>query len=266
MEINNRWKIILLAALFNLSFEYSMRGVGGFFKPAFFPIILFGFYFTLYSMLEDLIARFKLHNHQLVLAAFLYGIFPMAFATGAVFVNPQFLGINWGTLFYVGFLWWGILQAIFTFYFANRIVQRDWNHPKMGKIGWFLAIFYNLIVFGWMKFVNPHLAPVQPTGYLVFAAIALTTVFFLRQDLKEDKERESWPFEPSKLMDVLSFGSFFLFLFLGTYFSGGQVGDPRAGGSHVNLTAVKIIHAWTIFYTITFLVYRFLVRKKEITV
>lgn len=95
MKINNRWKVILLSALFNLSFEYSMRGLGGLFKPVvFLPLFLFGFYFTLYAMLEDLIVRFRLHNYQLVLAAFLYGIFPMAFGTGALFANPQFYGIN----------------------------------------------------------------------------------------------------------------------------------------------------------------------------
>ncbi|MBL7150886.1 hypothetical protein ISS86_03070 [Candidatus Microgenomates bacterium] len=262
---SNRLKIILLATIFNLSFEYSMRGIGGFFKLAFFPLILFGFYFTLYSMLEDLIVRFKLHNYQLVLAAFLYGIFPMAFATGVLFNKPQFLGINWTALFYVGFLWWGILQAIFTFYFASRLVQRDWNHPKMGKLSWFLAITYNVVVFAWMKRVNPYLAAVQSVAYLIFILIAAITAFFLQRDLGKNKDRKPWQFEPSTVMDFLSFGSFILFVFLGTYFAGGQVGDPRAGGSHVNLTAVRIVHFWTILYSIIFLVYRWW-RGKEIAV
>jgi len=266
MKISNRWKIILLATIFNLSFEYSMRGIGGFFKPIFFPFILFGFYFTLFSMLEDLIVRFKLRNYQLVLAAFLYGIFPMAFATGVLFNKPQFLGINWGALFYIGFLWWGIIQAIFTFYFANRLVRRGWNCPKMGKLGWFSAITYNVVVLAWMKLVNPHLVLIQPIAYLIFILIAFTTVFFLWQDLKKNKQRQFWQFEQSKVMDFLSFGTFILFVFLGTYFAGGQVGDLRAGGSHVNLTAVKIVHLWTIISVITFFVYRFLIRKKEITI
>lgn len=265
MKINNRLKIVLLATIFNLSFEYSMRGFYGFFKSIL-PFFLFGFYFTLYSMLEDLIVHFKVKNYQLVLAAFLYGIFPMAFATGILFNRPLFLGIAWGSLIYIGFLWWGIAQAIFTFYFANRLVRRDWNHPKMGKVGWFLAIAYNVMVLTWMKAVNPHFVPVQPIAYLVFALIALITALFLWQNLKKNKDRKPWQFEPSKMMDFLSFGSFIIFVFLGTYFGGGQVVEPRAGGSHVNLTAVKIVHVWTIIYTTTFLAYRFLVRKKEITI
>lgn len=263
---SNRLKIILLATIFNLSFEYSMRGIGGFFKPAFFLLILFGFYFTLFSMLEDLIVRFKLHNYQLVFAAFLYGIFPMAFATGVLFNKPQFLGINWGSLFYIGFLWWGMIQAIFTFYFANRLVRRDWGHPKMGKLGWFLVIGYNAAVFAWMKLVNPNLVPVQPIAYLIFILIALVTILFLWRYLQKNEERKPWQFEPSKVMDFLSFGAFILFVFLGTYFAGGQVRDPRAGGSHINLTAVKIVHIWTFLSALIFLIHRFLVRKKEITV
>jgi hypothetical protein len=265
MKLGNRWKIILLASIFNLSFEYSMRGLGGFFKPLLFPLILFGFYFTLYSMLEDLIVRFKIKNYQLIAAAFLYGTFPLAFATGALFIKPQFLGINWGALFYVGFLWWGILQAIFTFYFANRIVKRDWDHHKMGSWGWFLAIFYNVAVLTWFKIVNARLVPVQPIGYLIFVLIALSTSLFLGQDLKRNKDRNSWQFEPSAVMDFLTFGFFLLFLFLGTYFAGGQVADPRAGGSLVNLTAVKIVHLWTLLSVGVFLIFR-LRRGKEITI
>jgi len=263
--LSNRFKIIFLAIIFNLSFEYSMRGIHGFFKPVL-PFILLGFYFTLYIMLEDLIVRFKLKNYQLVLAAFLYGIFPMAFATGVLFTNPQFLGINWGTLFYVGFLWWGILQAIFTFYFANRIVRRDWNHPKMGKLGWVLAIGYNVAVLASLKLLNPYLSPVQPIAYVIFILIASVTALFLWQSIEKNKDRKVWQFEPSKIMDFLSFGSFILFVFLGSYFIGGQIADPRVGGSHVNLTAIKIVHLWTIISVITFFIYRFLIRKKEITV
>lgn len=262
--ISNRLRRILLATIFNLAFEYSVRGFYGFFRQAFYPLMLFGFYFTLYSMLEDLIVRFKLKNYQLVLAAFLYGIFPMAFATGLLFHQPQFLGINWLNLLYVGFLWWGILQAIFTFYLANRLVKRDWDHPRMGKLGWFLAIFYNAVIFVAFKLFNPYLAPVQPVAYAIFAVIVLATASFLWQDLKKNKERKPWPFESSAVMDVLSFGSFSLFIILGTYFAGGQVLDPTSV-SHLNPTALKIVNSWTIIYSTVFVIHRWH-RGKEVTI
>jgi len=87
----------------------------------------------------------------------------------------------------------------------------------------------------------------------------------VRFDLKKNKTRQPWRFEPSKVMDFLSFGTFILFVFLGTYFARGQVTDPGAGGSHVNLTAVRIVHIWTVIFTVVFLAHRFLFRKREIT-
>lgn len=134
----------------------------------------------------------------------------------------------------------------------------------MGQIGWFLAVVYNLMVLSVFKILNPHLSQVQPIAYLIFAFIAVSVFLFLWQDLKKNKERKPWQFEPSKLMDFLSFGSLVLFLFLGSYFASGQIVDPKAA-SYVNSTAVKIVHIWTVIYTIAFLVYRFWVKKKEIT-
>lgn len=265
MKINNRWKIILLATLFNLTWEYLARGLVGFFKPIFLPLILFGFYFSLFSMLEDLIVRFKLKNYQLTLAAFLYGLFPIAFGSRDLFANPQFLGINWLNLFYIGFLWWGILQSIITFYFANRLVQRDWQHPRMSKLGWFLAIGYNAVVFLSFQFLKPPISKSPLVSYFILGLIALSTAIFLWQDIKKNKDRQPWQFEQSRVMDFLSFTSFILFLSLGTFFTSSRA-LVFVSSAYFNPEAIKIGHIWTVIYTLTFLVYRFLIRKREITV
>lgn len=264
MKINNRFKIVLLATLFNLAFEFAFRGFNFFNRPLL-VFYLFGMYFTLYLMLEDLIVRFKINNLQLVLSAFLYGLFPMAFGTGLLFVKPQFLGINWLNLFFIGFLWWGILQAILTFYFATRLVKRDWNHPRLGKVGWVAAIGYNLIVLGVSKTISPYLPLIQPIAYLIFGLIVFGTGVFLWQDIKKKSKREAWDCEKSIVLDFLSFGSLVLFIFLGIFITGGGKVDPISL-SHLNPTTVKIVNNWTIILTIIFLVYRFSVRKKEITV
>lgn len=265
MKIKNRWKIILLATLFNLTWEYSARGLGGIFKPVFLPFILFGFYFTCFTMLEDLIVRSKLKNYQLVLAAFLYGIFPIAFGSRDLFKNPQFLGINWLNLFYIGFLWWGILQTLFAFYFANRLVRRDWQHPRMSRLGWSLAIGYNLVVFLIFQFSKPPINKPPLVSYFVFGLIAIVTAIFLWQDIKKTRKREPWNFEPSPVLDFLSFGSLILFLSVGTFVStsGALI---YVASSFFNPLAIRIGNIWTIIYTIIFLAYRFLVRRKEITV
>lgn len=266
MPFPNNLKIILLATMFNLAFEYSLRGFNGFFLTSYFPFILFGFYFTLYYMLEDIIVRFRPHNYQLVLATFFYGLFAIAFLSGSIFNRPQFLGISWTALFYVGFVWWGIVQTIFTFYFANRLVKRDWNHKKMGKLGWGLSIFYNTFFFIWFQKFNIYLSPVQSYGWPIFIIIAIATFVFLYFDMRNKaKKRETWQFQPSKIMDLLSFGSFLIFITTGSLFAGGQVVDPRCA-CLVNLTALRIIHFWTILSVAIFFAYRFLIRKKEITV
>ena len=263
MKLSNRLKIILLATIFNLSFEFAFRGFNFLNRP-FLVIYLFGMYFTLYLMLEDLIVRFKINNLQLVLSTLLYGIFPMAFGTGLLFKQPQFLGINWVNLFFIGFLWWGILQAILTFYLATRIVKRDWSHPRLGKMGWLAAIGYNLLALRVSKRINPYLPPVQPTAYLIFCLIVLGIGVFLWQSIQKNRKQETWVCEKSIVLDFLSFGSLVLFLFLGIFITGDGKTDPISL-SHLNPLTVRIVNLWTIIYSIIFLVYRFLVRKKEIT-
>jgi hypothetical protein len=262
--ISNRSRIVLCATIFNLSFEYSLRGFFGFFRPIFLPLLLFGLYFSLFSMLEDLIVRFRLRTYQLALASFLYGTFAMAFATGALFDRPQFLGIAWGSLFFVGVLWWGILQAVITFYFANRIVQRDWGHRRMGRFAWAAALAYSAAALATLKIANPNLAPVRPVAYLIFMLLAGSTALFLQRDLQRNQGRKPWRFEPSLTMDFLSFGTFILFVCLGSVFSGGQVLDP-ASASRINPSALAIVKIWTFGYSGIFILHR-LQRGMEVTV
>lgn len=262
--ISNRLKIILLAAIFNLTFEFAFRGFNILNRP-FLAFYLFGMYFTLYSMLEDLIVRFKIKNYQLVLSAFLYGLFPMALGTGLLFIQPQFLGINWVNLLFIGFLWWGIAQAIFTFYFATRLVKRDWDHPRLGKVGWVIAIGYNVVVLTISKITNPYLPSIKPVACFVFGLIILGAGVFLWQDIKRNRKREIWECEKSIVLDFLSFGSLVLFIFLGIFITAGGKVDP-VSLSHLNPTTIRIVNIWTIIYTVIFLIYRFLIRKREIAI
>jgi len=264
MKLSNRLKIILLATFFNLTWEFSGRGLEGIFRPIFLPLLLFGFYFSLFNMLEDLIVRFKMKNYQLTLAAFLYGLFPLAFGSRDLFVKPQFLGINWLNLFYIGFLWWGILQTILAFYFANRLVPRDWQHPRLSKFGWFLAIGYNLVVFLSFQFLKPHVSNPPLVSYFIFGLIFVFTTVFLWQDIKKNRKREPWSFKSSPLLDFLSFGSFTLFLSMGIFSTISQV-LISVSSSYFNPITIKIGHTWTLFYSTVFLLYR-LRSGKEVTI
>lgn len=254
--ISSRLKIVLLATIFNLSFEYSLRGPKEFLSRPLQTIFLFGAYFTLYTMLEDLIVRFKLKDYQLALGAMSWGIaFPMTLALGNVFLNPQFLGINWLTLLFVGVLWWGILQAIFTFYFANRLIKRDWDHPRLGKIGWIFCLAYNIVGFGLIRIKLGSSSPVDLGAYLLIYLIVAGLLLFLWQDLKRNRLEKIKPFEKSKVMDFLVFGSLILFSLVGTFLPAGQEGSA-VSLTRLNLLALKIIVLWTFFYSFIFFTYK----------
>ena len=134
----------------------------------------------------------------------------------------------------------------------------------MGRLGWTLCIGYNLAVFTFLKFTNPYLAPVTPIGYIIFILLAVGTILFLSKDIQRNQDRRVWKFQPSILLDLLSFGSFILFILLGTFFSGGQILDP-ASASHINPQSTKIVHLWTLIFTVAFLLHRWW-KKTEITV
>lgn len=261
--ISNRFSLIFYAALFNILFEYSARGIREFLHKPLLVLAMFGIYLTWFAMLEDLMVRFKLKNYQIMLAAFLYGLFPLAFFTGNLF-NPRVYwgimlgGVNLGSLILIGFFAWGILQGIVTLYFANRLCPRDWGHSQMGKLGWSVAIGYQLLMI-FIAQKNPYAPRGLPISYLIFGLLVITAAFLFIKSLKEQK-LETKPFQSSKVMDFLAFGSVALFLLLGTFFAQ----DPSIITSYaLNRTAVVIESLWTIFVAITFFSYRF---RKELDI
>ena len=167
--MSNHFKLVFYCALFNLLFEYSARGIREFTNRPLFVLALFGIYFTYFAMLEDLIVRLKLTNYQILLTAFLYGLFPTAFLTGNLFNRDIYggiivAGINVGTVVIIGILAWGVVQGMITLYLANRLSPRDWDHPKMGRAGWALAVVYQLVVTAIAQF-NPCSDPLELDNY-----------------------------------------------------------------------------------------------------
>lgn len=255
--ISNRFSLIFYAALFNILFEYSARGIYEFLHKPLLILALFGIYFTWFTMLEDLMVRFKLSNKQTVLTAFLYGLFPTAFFTGNLF-NPSvywgitLAGVNLGALIIIGIFAWGILQGIVTLYFANRLCARDWNHPKMGKFGWVVAIIYQLLMIVVAQ-KNPRVPRGLPISYLFLGLLIIIAAALFIGSLKRYKP-EIYPFKPSPLMDFLAFGSVALFLTLGTFFIHG----PRVITSQpLNQMAVVIESLWTVLVGFIFFFYRY---------
>ena len=252
---SNRFSLLFYCALFNLLFEYSARGIRDFVQRPLFMLALFGIYFTYFAMLEDLIVRYKLKNYQIFVTAFLYGLFPIAFLTGNLF-NPRVYagfmvaGVNLGTVLVIGILAWGVVQGMVTLYLANRIWPRDWNHPKMGKSGWALALLYQAVVMV-LASRNPVTPRGTPVGYLVFGVLVVVAALLLMRSLKIPGEIQM--FQPSRVMDILAVGSVILFLFNGTFLASG----PQIVTSQpLNLWAVTIENIWVFICGIVFFLYR----------
>ena len=263
--VSNRFKLVFLCALFNLLFEYSARGIREFANRPLFVLALFGVYLTYFAMLEDLIVRFRLTNYQVFLAAFIYGLFPTAFLTGNLFNRKIYGGflvadVNIGTVVIIGVLAWGVVQGMITLYLANRLSARDWSHPRMGRVGWTVAVVYQVVMMA-IAHTNPQKPPGTPLGYLFCALLAtLASVLFVRTVQASRPEVRS--FQPSRVMDLLGFGSVCLFLVLGTFFARG----PTVVTSQpLNLLAVTVENVWVFLCGIPYFVYRFW-RRSDVTV
>ncbi|MHA1386364.1 MAG: hypothetical protein ACTSR3_21630 [Candidatus Helarchaeota archaeon] len=253
------------------------------------PLLLgiIGIYFTYFTILEELIVRYKLRDYQLILWAFFLGIFVIAFTGGQIF-NPRpalemffIFGINYIDFIFVNVIWWSLFQTVLAFYFANRVTRRDWEHERLGKIGWFLTIFiFCLILFlfqlGRFLIYRSYgyiLDFLQITRYIVFGTLEgyiSMTIFvciFGYLSLKELKKNEESreliaEFEQARFIDVIlvliiiiSFISVFFVGFIPTW----------SGTSYINRYGTAIIIASSVFFGILIIIYR-IVSKKSISV
>lgn len=125
--MSNRLQLTLVATLFNVLFEYALRGINAFLARPFFIVIMFTAYFTLFTLQDGLIRRYHLRDYHLFILAFTYGMVYQCLFSGVAFQEPTFLGINWGQVLFTLIFWWGTVQSVLTFYIANRVVARDWS-------------------------------------------------------------------------------------------------------------------------------------------
>lgn len=255
--MSNTLKLTLVATLFNVLFEYSLRGVNAFIARPFFIVIMFTAYFTLFAMQDALIRRFHLRDYHLFILAFTYGVVYQCLFSGVAFQDPTFLGLNWGQMLFTVIFWWGTVQSVLTFYLANRIVRRDWNEAPLSRAGWVIVVLLNLLVI----FIFQRSSEIprgRPIGYLMMVLIFAAAAFVLYLTVRGRKlERRN--FEPNMLMDVLSVASVLLFL-VGAFL---LTDDPTAMRTTVvNATSARLIAGWTVL--VTFIIWGSrLVRKRS---
>jgi hypothetical protein len=251
MSGKSKWRIIWTVTLFNLLFEYSLRGLNDLRLHPALPLLLFLVYFTLFTMAEDLIVRFKLRAGDLMVLAFFYGTVYDALLSGSLFFPPLVWGVNWRNLIFTNIFWWGLLQTVLAFYFANRLVRRDWSHPKLSKWGWGLCLVANLFVIA--VFQRSGLVPWgTKQGREVVVLVVMGSFFLFVGRLRRRRLSEAALFVRSKFLDLLCLLTLLLFVFSGVFLTQKHV---VLGTSYVNLPALVLVKFWTIILGVILLIY-----------
>lgn len=222
-------------------------------------------------MLEDLITRYRLEDKSLILLACCFGsIYVCVISSSAFLVNPWFFGVNLGVLLFVSIVWWAFYQTLFPFYLAQRLFHRNWEHKRLSKTGWSVALGFNFLAI-FLISLSPATVYGTPMGYITMVLIASLFALLLRRTIKNknikttkenfknknkeysqsdvrlDTINENSQLKKIKEIKILDFLGIVSFILMG-FSAGFLIFDPiQASSSRVNATALLIITIWTIF-------------------
>ena len=189
-------RMVGICVILNLLSEFWVHGWAGFLNPVLTGSLIV-LYTTYFLMLEDLIVRYRLKDYQVMILAFIFGLWHETFTTGSVFGDAIILGLNPIIIIIATFFWWGAMQSVAFLYYANRLVgERDWDHRRMGRLGWILCLFFSLqAAQNYMKTLGSSVE----SYIIIFGLLALAGILFV----KSVKDREIPLFERSRTLDIL---------------------------------------------------------------
>ncbi|MHA1376873.1 MAG: hypothetical protein ACTSRG_00700 [Candidatus Helarchaeota archaeon] len=205
----------------------------------------------------------------------------MAFTGGQMFNSRPglemfyFFGINYIDFIFVNFVWWSLFQTVITFYCANRISLRDWNHKRLGKVGWGLILFmFGLILFLFQLgrfFIYQSYGFIlnffQITQYIVFGNyegyvsmiifVCIFGYFSFRELKKNENNKVAIPdFEPNKFIDIFAIMTIIISFFCAFFIS---FAPSWSGASIVNRIGLAIIIFWAAISGLVIIIYRLLI-------
>lgn len=172
--ISKKQKRIAICVGFNILLEFWVHGIPGFLNAVLVISLIF-MYVSLFIMIEDLIVCYNLKDHHVLLLAFSYGLFQETFNTGSVFNNPQIFGVNVYNIIMVNVLWWGIIQCLYSRYFAVQIVGKSKKERNPSIYGWIFAIGFNVLLFLGALFES-NLPEGTRSGYAISIGLIITGV------------------------------------------------------------------------------------------
>jgi hypothetical protein len=251
-----RLPTILVATLFNLLFEFSLRGLQTILARPFLSLLLFVAYFSFFTMLEDLIVRFRLRDFNVAIAAFFFGTIYVALVSGAAFTPPRFAGLNWGAVLYITLAWWAVLQSVFTFYVANRVAPRDWNHRLLPRLGWIALIAVNVLIIGIFQ-ANRQTPPGDTPGFLAILLLLLASAgAFVRLLARAQRQDAAPEFRRDRLLDLLALVTVGVFV-VGALTNRNQTLEAAATDNPTG----RLVLIWTLVLAIVVVIYRLLSRR-----
>lgn len=236
-SLNSHVKIVLIATLFNICAEYSLRGISNLHTSPILPIALFLNYFPYFMIIEHLITRYHMRDYHVAIVSLFYGILWQLIGPSIVYLAPFFLGVNWIGVIFVNFVWWVPIQTLLALYLANRFVKREWNVPFLTQKQYHFYIGFFVVA----TMLFRAFAPLPATLIGTLTMVVLTIIAY-RYSQKIIKKLEEHPlsipsFVQNKVYDVFSVG-------LVLYFIIAAVGirpEPGvAGMTHLNVRALQV--------------------------
>lgn len=260
-KISSRWKIVLVATLFNLLWEYSMRSINDFLVHPKLPLFLFLTYFPYLAMVEDLIGRHRLKDYHVMVVALFFGLAWQLIGPSVVFLPPLTIGINWSGLLFVNLIWWCPIQTVMAFYIANRITPReDWGHPLLSKAGWGLALFIFILITLLFRLNVPNFPPITLQQVVIMIGLMIATALVFRKTLSSLEEGSSSTtlFEKSRVMDYLSAFTTIFFFFSAVFLTSNP---SLVYVTHLSRTALRAVMAGSTTIVLSMLAHRLSSRK-----
>ncbi len=257
MKSLKKFSVPILATIFNLFFEYSLRGLNGFISNPTLIIFLISVYLPWFILLEDVIRRFRLNDKQVLILPFasiatLYGAFFIP--SQAFYAPPLFLGINWGQLVWIGLFWWSLLQTIMTQYFALRISPRKTLEPLLSRKGWIIT--FGVWIFGGLLFK----IQIAKSGLVVLPITIISTVVIAIFALLLIKKLHKHYFQTgqkSRVMDILTVLTILVFSFCAVRFNQAGLSDYHP----INIDALNLVIIWTTISGLIMLAHRIVTKK-----
>jgi len=250
-----------MATLFNLLAEYSLRGINSLPVHPVLPLFLFLVYLAYFTMIEDLIVRYRLKDYHVFVAAFFFTLlFQLLFPQGGVFVPPLVLGINWSVLLFVNLIFWCPIQTVMALYLANRTTPRDWDHALLSRAGWGLSFFVFVSLALLARLLTKGFAQVTLVGIMVMIGLIGATALAFRRLLPGPRERASLPeaFRKDTVMDYLGAFTVAFFLVSAVFLTR----DPTYSYAHpVNRTALHVVMIGSTVVALSMLIHRVFSRR-----